>query len=89
MSNAVPSRDFVGNFERYRERAQTEAVAISTDGDIDGYFVSASEYEALRRAASRLRAFAVEDVPDDMAEAIANARMDPRHAHLDALLDPD
>jgi hypothetical protein len=47
--------------------AQREAVAVSSHGQVTGYFVGPDDYEAFKRAGSR---------------------MDPRHAHLDALLDP-
>jgi hypothetical protein len=32
--------------------------------------------------------YALEDLPAELAEAIARAKMDPEHDHLDSLLDP-
>ena len=34
------------------------------------------------------RSFATAELPEEKAEAIGQSRMDARHAHLDALLDP-
>ncbi len=36
----------------------------------------------------RRRSFATAELSHDKIKAIAGARMDPRHAHLNALLDP-
>ncbi len=34
------------------------------------------------------RTFATAELPDERAEAIGASRMDERHAHLDAMLEP-
>jgi hypothetical protein len=84
----VPASEFTRNFGRYRMRAQREAVAVSSHGQITGYFVGPDEYEEFKRFRASRRSFATVDLPEEKVEAIRTSRMDPRHAHLDRLLDP-
>jgi hypothetical protein len=44
--------------------------------------------EESRRLKRRRRSFATTDLPDEMVQAIGSSRMDERHAHLDAILEP-
>jgi hypothetical protein len=69
-------------------RAQREAVAVSSHGQITGYFVGPDEYEEFKRFRESRRSFATVDLPEEKVDAIRGSRMDPRHAHLDKLLDP-
>ena len=84
----VPASEFTRNFGRYRMRAQREPVAVSSHGQITGYFVGPEEYEEFKRFRENRRSFATVDLPEEKVEAIRSSRMDPRHAHLDKLLDP-
>jgi hypothetical protein len=84
----VPASEFTRNFGRYRMRAQREAVAVSSHGQITGYFVGPEEYEEFKRFRESRRSFATTELPEEKVEAIRASRMDPRHAHLDKLLDP-
>jgi hypothetical protein len=84
----VPASEFTRNFGRYRMRAQREAVAVSSHGRITGYFVGPEEYEEFKRFRESRRSFATAELLEEKAEAIRAARMDPRHAHLDKILDP-
>jgi hypothetical protein len=68
--------------------AQRGAVAVSSHGHVTGYFVAPDEYEEFKRYQAGRRSFATADLADDKIQAIARSRMDERHAHLDALLDP-
>ena len=86
-TNPVPASEFTRNFGRYRMQAQREAVPVSSHGQITGYFVQPDEYEAFMRYKEQRRSFATADLTDAEVEAIAAARMDPRHDHLDKLLD--
>ncbi len=47
--SAVTATEFAKGFGRFKEEAQREPVAITSYGRISGYFVSAHEYEELRR----------------------------------------
>ena len=84
----VPASEFTRNFGRYRMRAQREAVAVSSHGQITGYFVGPDEYEEFKRFRESRRSFATSELPEEKVEAIRSSRMDGRHAHLDKLLDP-
>ena len=87
MATAVPASEFTRNFGRYRMQAQRAPVAVSSHGQITGYFIGPDEYEAFRRFRESRRSFATADLPDEKVKAIGASRMDARHAHLDALLD--
>jgi hypothetical protein len=84
----VPASEFTRNFGRYRMRAQREAVAVSSHGQITGYFVGPEEYEEFKRFRESRRSFATAELPEEKVEAIRASRMDRRHAHLDKILDP-
>ena len=84
----VPASEFTRNFGRYRMRAQREPVAVSSHGQITGYFVGPDEYEEFKRFRESRRSFATAELPEEKIEAIGSSRMDPRHAHLDKMLDP-
>ena len=89
MAATVPASEFTRNFGRYRMRAQREAVAVSSHGQITGYFVGPEEYEEFRRHCENRRSFATVDLPPEKVAAIGAARMDARHNHLDAMLDDE
>lgn len=89
MAEAVPASEFTRNFGRYRMRAQREAVAVSSHGQITGYFVAPDEYEEFRRFRENRRSFATADLPEEKVRAIGASRMDARHDHLDGLLDSE
>jgi len=84
----VAASDFTRNFGRYRMRAQRQVLAVSSHGQITGYFVGPETYEEFRRFQENRRSFAAAELSEEKADAIAASRMDPRHAHLDALLEP-
>ena len=84
----IPASEFTRNFGRYRMRAQREAVAVSSHGQITGYFVGPEEYEEFKRFRENRRSFATAELPEEKVEAIRASRMDARHAPLDKMLDP-
>lgn len=88
VANTVPASEFTKNFGRYKMQAQREAVAVSSHGQISGYFVSAHEYEELLKLKNNRQSFATADLSDEEVRAITASRMDPRHDHLNELLDP-
>ncbi len=89
MAETVPASEFTRNFGRYRMQAQREAVAVSSHGQITGYFVRPDEYENFLRFKNHRRSFATRDLPEETVEAILAARMDSRHDHLNALMDEE
>ena len=85
---AVAAREFTHNFGRYKIEAQHQAVPVSSHGSVVGYFVSAREYEdLLKLKAMRRRVFATADLTPDEAQEIFSGGMDPRHDHLNKILD--
>ena len=88
MDTPVPASEFTRNFGRYRMRAQREAIAVSSHGQITGYFIGPDDYEEFRRFRESRRSFATAELPREKIEAIRASDMDPRHADLDKLLDP-
>ena len=85
----VPASEFTRNFGRYRMIAQHEAIAVSSHGAIAGYFVRPEEYEAFLRYKDHRRSFATRELPADKIAAIAAMRVDPKHDHLNALMDEE
>jgi PHD/YefM family antitoxin component YafN of YafNO toxin-antitoxin module len=67
--------------------ARREPVAITSHGRTSGYFVSPHEYAELERLrAFERRVYRIEELPENIAQAISEAKMDPKHEHLNALL---
>jgi PHD/YefM family antitoxin component YafN of YafNO toxin-antitoxin module len=84
----VAATEFARNFGRYREAAQREPVAVVAHNRITGYFVSAHDYDEYQRLkASAVTALAVDELDAATLQALAAARMDARHDHLNALMD--
>ena len=84
----VTATEFAKNFGRYREEAQREPVAITSHGRTSGFFVSAYEYaELVRLRAFERRVHRIEDLPENIVQAISESTMDPKHERLNALLD--
>ena len=88
MDTPVPASEFTRNFGRYRMRAQREPVAVTSHGQITGYFVGPDEYEEFKRFREARRSFATAELSEERVAAIRSSQMDPRHAHLDRILDP-
>ena len=84
----VPATEFAKNFGRYKELAQREPVAITSHGRKSGYFISEHEYAEYQRLKTRARrAYHVSELPEETIRAMATARMDPAHDHLNKLMD--
>ena len=85
--HAVTPAAFAQSFGRYKEEAQREPIAITSDGRISGYFVSEREFRELQRLrALEQRVLRVKDLPANVAKAIKASRMAPEHDHLNSLL---
>jgi hypothetical protein len=84
--STVPASKFTRNFGRYRMLAQREAVAVSSHGQITGYFIPPDEYEEFVRYKAQRRSFATAELSDEKIRAVAKSRMDRRHDHLNELL---
>ena len=90
MVETVPAAEFLRNFDHYVLQAQREAVPVSSNGTLVGYFASPREYEEFRKLkAMQSRVFATRDLSKEEAQAIFSSKMDSRHDHLNELLDPE
>ena len=74
MDTPIPASEFTRNFGRYRMRAQREPVAVSSHGQITGYFIGPDEYEEFKHFRESRRSFAT-------AERPRKGRGDPRLGH--------
>ena len=84
----VAATEFARNIGRYREEVQREPIAVKVHDRVTGYFVSARDYDEYQRLKGmKAMAMAAEELDADAIRALAEARMDPRHADLDALMD--
>jgi len=89
MVEIIPAAEFSRNFGRYKMLAQREAVPVSSNGTLAGYFVAPQEYEELKKLRAMRRRFKTAELTDEEMERIASAKMDARHEGLNALLDLD
>ena len=84
----VPATEFAKRFSRYRNAAQREPVAVTHHGRITEVLVSKHDYdEHIRLKGLATRALWAHELSPASLQALAEARVDPRHAHLDALMD--
>jgi PHD/YefM family antitoxin component YafN of YafNO toxin-antitoxin module len=87
MANTVrvSTAEFGKDVGRYEELALNQTVIVTHDGRDTTVMISAEEYQRLKRRDRQ--AFAAGELPDEIVEAIARSEMDPRHRHLDALIE--
>ena len=85
---SVPASEFCRNFGRFQFEAQRETIEVTSHGRATGYFLSPAQYAAYQelRAKSR-RHLQVGELPPDVLAAIEQSEMDPRHDHLNKLLE--
>lgn len=84
----VSATDFAKKMGQYRRAAHREPVAVSDRSGITEVLISKADFDHYQELKAReTRAYFVWDLPDEIVEAIAKSGMDPRHAHLDALMD--
>ena len=84
----VAATEFTRNFSRFREEVQHAPIAVTSHDRITGYFVSArdfDEYQGLKARAGT--AVWAGELDDQTLKALAESRMDKKHAHLDDLLE--
>jgi len=82
--SVITSAEFQRNFGLYQDKALTEPVTITKDGQERLVLLSVEEYQRLKRRDRRV--FATEDLSATEIAAIEGSRMDERHNHLDAEL---
>ena len=84
----IAATEFARNFGLYREMVQRETIAVKVHDRITGYFLSAREYEEYQRLKGMMPvALAAEELDDATLHALAESKMDARHAPLNDLMD--
>lgn len=84
----ISATEFIRKFRRYNLEAQRESVAITNHGKIDGYYMSAGEYEELQKLKSAMRrSYTLNTLPDHLYAELVSSKVDPRFDHLNELLD--
>jgi hypothetical protein len=81
-------RSFRDKGDRHAQAAQREPVGVTHYGRVTEVLISKHDYDEYVRLKSLApRAFRVEDLSDEAIAALDKAEMDPRHNHLNALMD--
>lgn len=83
----VAATDLARDFGRFEKLAQREPVAITSEGRENLVLLSAEEYRRLKRLDREV--LVAGELPADLLAAIETAEMDPVHAPLDALMEPE
>jgi prevent-host-death family protein len=81
----VSSTEFGKEVGRYQDAALTQPVIVTRNGRDRTVMISAEEYERLKRHDRQVHASG--ELPDDLFEALKTVEMDPRHNHLNRLLE--
>jgi hypothetical protein len=90
MRVAVKATEFCRNFGDYQRKVQTQAIEVVNHGSVTGYFVSPEEYGLYQRLIVENRvALDPSELPAHLRQAIAEAKVDSRYDHLNALMKDD
>lgn len=81
----VSSTEFQREVGRFQDVALVEPVMVTRNGRDRTVMISAEEYGRLQRSARR--AYGAGEVPEEWVRLVEQSEMDPRHAHLDALIE--
>ena len=84
----VTATEFQNRAGRYLDEAARAPVVITRHGRPSRILLDIKEYERLKRKDMR-QAIRPEDLRDEEIAALEASEMDPRHSHLNALLDTD
>ncbi|HKW55700.1 MAG TPA: hypothetical protein VJO12_18580 [Stellaceae bacterium] len=86
----VVATEFRRRFSEYQRLVRREPIEVQAHDQTTGYFISPEDFAEYQRllAASR-QAYHPSELPEHLKHAVANARMDARHDHLNSLLDDE
>ena len=82
---SVPSAELVRQFGKYRDIAMREPVTISSRGRDALVLLSTEEYQRLCRRDRQV--ILTRDLGEDFLKALEASEMDPKHDHLNELMD--
>jgi prevent-host-death family protein len=68
----IPAAEVQRHFGLYQDKALTQPIAITRNGRPRTVLISIEEYERLKRRDRQV--FLSEDIPEDLADAIASAQ---------------
>ncbi len=80
----VSSTDFGKEVGRYQDAALSQPIMVTRNGRDRTVMISAKEYHRLKRRDRQVLATA--ELSTELVKAVRQAKMDPRHRHLDDLL---
>ncbi len=80
----VSATEFSKEVGRYQDAALSQPVVVTRNGRDRTVMISAEEYQRLKRRDRQV--LAAGEMSDEMLEAVRDAKMDDRHAHLDDLV---
>lgn len=84
----VTATEIAKRFSQYRQAAQREPVAVTHHGRATEVLMSKRDYdEYIRLKSLATQSLWAHELSGDALGALADARVDPRHDHLNALLD--
>ena len=84
----VPATEIAKRFSQYRQAAQHSPVSVTHHGRVTEVLMSKRDYDDyVRLKALATRALWVDELSDETLAALSTAWVDPRHDHLDALMD--
>jgi hypothetical protein len=84
----VSATEIAKRFSQYRQAVQREPVAVTHHSRVTEVLMSKHDYDDYQRLKGlATRALWVSELSDDAIAALRDARVDPRHDHLDALMD--
>ena len=84
----VPATEISRRFSHYRRAAHLRPVAVTHRGQVTEVLISKQVYDDYVRLKSlATRALWASEISPEAFQALVEARMDPRHDHLDRLLD--
>jgi len=86
----VAATEFSRRFSEYQRLVRREPIEVQAHEQTTGFFISPEEFAQYQRllAASR-QAYHPSELPEHLKQAVADARMDARHDHLNRLLDDE
>lgn len=88
--STVSATEFQRNFGQYNIEVQHEPIAVSSHGRVTGYYISAREFEAIKPLLEQLpKSYTLATMPEKLYQTLLNAKMDPRHNHLNSLMEDD
>ena len=81
----VSTAEFIKNYGTLADKALTEPLTITKNGRDRFVLVEAAEFARLMRRDRKV--YGLGEMPDELFELIKQSKMDPRHDHLNALLE--